>query len=183
MSKKVLIPIADGTEELEFIGLADVLRRAGAEVTIASVMLQQITTVHGIKIVADCTIEDCINKEYDLIVLPGGMPGAEHLRDCKILIDLLKQQQEDKKLYGAICASPVIVLQSHGLLEGKQATAYPGMAESLKIRTAINKNVVIDNNCITSKGPGTVLKFALTLVEMLYGKQKSDELKHQMILD
>jgi 4-methyl-5(b-hydroxyethyl)-thiazole monophosphate biosynthesis len=179
--KKVLIPIANGTEELEAIGIIDTLRRAGAEVTIASVQNLEITGANGIKIIADKLITDCENEKYDLIALPGGLPGARYLHDNPILTKLLKKQAEQGKLYGAICASPVVVLQKHNLLENKKATAYPAMAEQLRIQDSITENVVVDGNCITSKGPGTVLHFAMQLVESLFGKEKADEIKGQML--
>ena len=118
MDKKVLVPIADGTEEIEAVTLIDVLRRAGVQVTVASVSALQVTASRGVKLVADKLIADCKNEPYDLIVLPGGMPGAEHLRDCTALIALLKAQQQGGKLYGAICASPAVALAPHGLLDG-----------------------------------------------------------------
>ena len=90
MDKTVLVPIADGTEELEAVTIVDVLRRAGARVTVASVASLQITASRKVKLVADCLIAECIDKTFDLIVLPGGLPGAEHLRDCAPLVDMLE---------------------------------------------------------------------------------------------
>ena len=108
MSKKVLVPISDGIEELEAIGIIDTLRRADVDVTVASVDELQITASCGTKIVADKLIEECANEQYDLIALPGGLPGAEHLRDSQILTSLLKKQAEKGKYYDAICASPTV---------------------------------------------------------------------------
>ena len=125
MNKKVLVPVANGTEELEAIGIINTLRRAGADVTVASVQQLQITGCCETKIIADKLITDCINEEYDMIVLPGGLSGAEHLRDSEELTQLLKKQEESGKYYAAICAAPVVVLQHHGLLEGKKATVNP----------------------------------------------------------
>ena len=143
MEKKVLVPISDGIEELEAIGIIDTLRRADAKVTVASVDGLQITASCGTKIIADTLIENCINKEYDLIALPGGLPGAEHLRDSKVLTSLLKKQVADGKLYAAICASPVVVLQYHGLLKGKKATVNPALADKLIIKDNI-ENIASD---------------------------------------
>jgi 4-methyl-5(b-hydroxyethyl)-thiazole monophosphate biosynthesis len=135
MDKTVLVPVADGTEELEAVAIIDVLRRAGATVTVASVTgTRQITASRGVVIVADALIEACIEKDYDLVVLPGGIPGAEHLRDAEALIDILKRQREKRRLYGAICASPAVVLEHHGLLAGHQATCHPGFVDQLTIR-------------------------------------------------
>jgi protein deglycase len=117
MAKKVLVPIADGTEEIEAVCLIDTLRRAGAEVTVASVDGIQVTASRGVKIVADARIAECLHQTYDGIVLPGGMPGAEHLRDSAGLIEMLQKQNQAGRLYGAICAAPAVVLRPHGLLE------------------------------------------------------------------
>jgi len=181
MEKTVLVPISDGIEELEAIGIIDTLRRADAKVVIASVDDLQITASCGTKIVADTLIENCEDEEYDLIVLPGGLPGAEYLRDSKVLTTLLKKQAADEKLYAAICASPVVVLQYHGLLKGKKATVNPALADELLNRVEIDNRVVVDGNCITSRARGTVLEFAVKLIELLYGKDKADTIKIDML--
>jgi len=181
MKKKVLVPIADGIEELEAIGIIDTLRRADALVTVASVDKLQITGSCGTNIVADTLIENCKNEKYDLIALPGGLPGAEHLRDSNTLTSLLKKQVADGKFYAAICASPVVVLQFHGLLEGKRATVNPALANDLINKEEIEKRVVIDGNCITSRTRGTVLEFAVQLIELLYNKSKAEEIKSAML--
>jgi len=180
MSKKVLVVIADGSEELEAVTIIDVLVRAGADVVVASVSNRQITASRGVKIVADALIGDCQNQEYDLIALPGGMPGAEHLRDCAELIELLKKQKEAGRLYAAICASPAVVLQYHGLLEGKKATGYP--SANLDLPGRLDEKVVVDGNCVTSQGPGTAIEFALKLVELLFGRDKSQEVAEAMLV-
>ncbi len=181
MNKKVLVPISDGIEELEAVGIIDTLRRAGADVTVASVDEKQITGSCGTIIIADKLIEDCVNEQYDLIVLPGGLPGAEHLRDSQILTNLLKKQAAEGRYYAAICASPVVVLQFHGLLDGKKATAHPALADDLVIKDEIEKRVVVDGNCITSRARGTVLEFAVRLIELLYNKSKAEEIKTAML--
>jgi len=181
MSKKILVAIADGTEELEAVTIIDVLRRAKADVTVASVNSKQVTASRGVKLVADVLIADCANQVYDLIALPGGMPGAEHLRDSKELTELLKAQAKSGRYYAAICASPAVVLNHHGLLDNKKATCYPSLLSELgRIEEA---KVVVDGNCITSQGPGTALKFALKLVELLLGKEKSMEVAKAMLVD
>ena len=183
MSKKVLVPIADGCEEIETACIVDVLRRAGADVTITSVGELQVTASRGMKLVADQLISECVQNTYDLIVLPGGMPGAENLSNSKELVEMLKRQQNDGKLYAAICASPAVVLHHHGLLAQRKATAYPGLAEQFENTEAIDSRVVVDGNCITSRGPGTAMEFALKLVEILYGEQKAREIAQSMLVD
>ncbi|GAX61980.1 intracellular protease/amidase [Candidatus Scalindua japonica] len=182
MAKNVLVPIADGSEDIETASIVDVLSRAGATVTVASVCALQITASNGLKLIADQLISECVNNSYDLIVLPGGMPGAEHLRDSKELVKMLKRQQEEGKLYAAICASPFVVLHHHGLLADRKATAYPGFAEQLENSDSIDSRVVVDKNCITSRGPGTAVEFALKLVEELYGEQKAKEIAEAMLV-
>ncbi|MHC5156244.1 MAG: DJ-1 family glyoxalase III [Planctomycetota bacterium] len=134
MSKTAFIPIADGTEELEAVTIIDVLRRADIQVTVASVGPLQITASRGVKLVADCLIDDCKDHIFDLIVLPGGLPGAEQLRDCGSLIQMLQTQKEAGRLYAAICASPAVVLAPYDLLDGKRATCYPSFADALPDR-------------------------------------------------
>jgi len=182
LPKTALVPIANGTEELEAVTLIDTLRRAGAQVTVASVEVSlQVTASRGVKLVADLLIKDCLGQVYDLIVLPGGMPGAERLRDSSELAALLKQQAAAERLYGAICASPAVVLQHHGLIGHRRATAFPGCDESLANRSAIQERVVVDGPCATSRGPGTALEFALKLVELLFGGKKRDAIANEML--
>ncbi|MCU0285365.1 MAG: DJ-1/PfpI family protein [Acidobacteria bacterium] len=185
MSKKILVPIADGTEEIEAVTIIDVLRRAGSDVTVASVMANrlQIFASRGVKIMADKLITECLQTNYDLIALPGGMPGAEHLRDSKELIQLLQNQKKSGKLYAAICAAPAITLYPHGLLS-QRATCHPsrmGTFENTHIQ-AVNQRVVVDGNCITSQGPGTALEFSLKLAELLYGPGKAQEVANPMVV-
>ncbi|MGB8225460.1 MAG: DJ-1 family glyoxalase III [Sedimentisphaerales bacterium] len=182
MSKKALIAVADGIEELEAITIIDCLRRAGADLTIASVQKREIITARKVKITADCLISDCIDKSYDLIALPGGMPGAEHLRDNRELTEMLKKQKESGRLYAAICASPAIVFAHHGLLAGKKATCYPGMENKLPDTSAVNQRVVVDGNCVTSQGPGMALEFSLKLVELLFGGAAAKKLADAMLV-
>jgi 4-methyl-5(b-hydroxyethyl)-thiazole monophosphate biosynthesis len=182
MDKKVLVPIADGTEEIEAVCIIDVLRRAGAAVTVASVGELQVTASRGVTLVADQLIGDCVKETYDLVVLPGGMPGAEHLRDSKELASILMQQKDQSRLYGAICAAPVVVLQHHGLLEQRRATCHPSFVSYLENIDSVESRVVVDGTCVTSRGPGTALEFALKLVELLYGEEKAREVAAPMVV-
>jgi len=181
MRKKVLVPIAQACEEIEACCIIDTLRRAGAGVTVASVGELQITASRGVKITADARIVDCASKTYDLIALPGGMPGAEHLRDSQALTEMLKQQKLSGRLYAAICASPAVALQKHKLLDGKKATCHPAMKDELP--QWIDEQVVVDGNCITSQGPGTALAFALKLVEALFGAKQAKAVAGPMLIE
>jgi 4-methyl-5(b-hydroxyethyl)-thiazole monophosphate biosynthesis len=182
MTANVLVPIAEGTEEIEAVTIIDVLRRAKAQVTVASVGALQITASRGVKIVADCLIEKCKEKVFDLIVLPGGIPGAEHLRDNPVLKEILMRQHTNGRLYAAICAAPAVVLQAHGLLENRLATCHPSFVEGLQDRSSVESRVVVDGNCITSRGPGTAIAFSLKLVEMLFGKDKMEAVAAPMVI-
>ena len=183
MSKKVLVPIATGTEEIETACIIDTLRRAQADVTVASVGDITITASRGLKITADCLISDCINETFNLIALPGGMPGAGYLRDCDVLIKMLKDQISANRLYAAICASPAVVLAHHGLLKNKKATCYPSAIDQLPDSSSANQIVVVDGNCITSQGPATALPFALKLVEMLFSLETAKNIANAMLVN
>lgn len=182
MAKKVLVPIADGTEEIEAVCIIDTLRRAGAEVTVASVDGIQVTASRGLKLVADARIADCASRTYDCIALPGGMPGAEHLRDSTELTGILKKQKQAGRLYGAICASPAVALQPHGLLDKVKATCYPALQNKLDPEYISDDRVVVDGNCVTSQGPATAIEFALKLVELLFGPDKAKEVGGAMLV-
>ncbi|MGD2053615.1 MAG: DJ-1/PfpI family protein [Gammaproteobacteria bacterium] len=178
---RVLVPLAQGCEELEAITITDLLVRAGIEVTTAGLDDRPVTASRGTTIVPDTTINAVADQLFDLIVLPGGLPGADHLRDNNILQKLLKDHAATGKPVGAICAAPK-ALSAAGLLEGKSATAYPGILEALANDRIDIKNsaIEIDGNIITSRGPGTAMDFALTLIELLEGPAKRDEVNRQL---
>ncbi|MCG8639787.1 MAG: DJ-1/PfpI family protein, partial [Desulfobacterales bacterium] len=113
MEKDVLVPVAQGVEEMETITIVDILRRGGAKVTMASVDTLDIKAAKGVEFKADTLIETCMDREFDLIVIPGGIPGADNLAASESLGTLLKKQAEQNRYYGAICASPAVVLHSH----------------------------------------------------------------------
>mmetsp|Transcript_15058 Transcript_15058/g.20679 ORF Transcript_15058/g.20679 Transcript_15058/m.20679 type:complete len:196 (-) Transcript_15058:168-755(-) len=181
---KVLVPISNGTEEIEAVTIIDTLVRAGAEVTTAIVGEHTSLTAtcsRGVKIVGDKFIEDCIHENWNMIACPGGMPGATHLRDSKALTSLLQSQYAANKYIAAICASPAVVLSHHNLIKGRKATCYPVPKFTAMIPGCSNSAVEIDGTLITSQGPGTSLMFALSLVEVLFGKEKAEALHKEMI--
>ncbi len=183
MEKRILVPLAEGFEMLEALSIVDVFRRGGAHVDLASISdSKQVTSSHGVAVVADTLLADCLDNAYDLIVLPGGIPGALNLKESHELADLLKRQQVEQKLYGAICASPALVLEHHGLLEGKKATCHPGFIENLTCRDRVGEKVVVDGNCITSRGAGTSIDFSLELLEIVMGREKRQEVATQMAI-
>jgi 4-methyl-5(b-hydroxyethyl)-thiazole monophosphate biosynthesis len=126
----VLVPVADGSEEIETVCIVDTLVRAGAAVTLASVEPGRllVTCSRGVRLEADAHIADCAGATFDAIALPGGMPGAEALRDDPTLTELLRAQHASERLVAAVCASPAVVLAPHGLLGGDRATCYPAPA-------------------------------------------------------
>ena len=183
MQKRVLVPIANGTEEIEAVCIIDTLRRAEFDVVVASVeKTLQVTCSRQTKLVADVAIAECVNQEFDLIACPGGMPGAAQLRDSVPLVKLLKTQSAQGKLYAAICAAPVVVLQHHGLLSGKKATCFPGFAPDLINQESVSKRVVVDGNCVTSRGAGTAIEFALVLITVLSGADKAASVAKRMLV-
>lgn len=181
MAKSVLVPIADGSEEMEAVCVIDVLRRSGADVCMASVGGPEVVASKGVRLVADELVSACAGTTYDLIVLPGGMPGSEHLRDSHELIEMLKRQAGAGRLYAAICAAPAVALYPHGLLEGRKATCHPNFAHLMQGVELVDAAVVVDGNCVTSRGAGTAPEFALTLVQLLYGKEKAREVAQGMV--
>lgn len=183
MEKKILVPLAEGFEMVEALSIVDVFRRAGAVVDVAAVgETLQVTSSHQVPVIADKYIADCKDVEYDLIVLPGGIPGADNLKKSEQLAQMLKKQNEEEKLYGAICASPAVVLENQGLLEGKQATCHPLFVEKLPADKHVDKNVVFDKNCVTSRGAGTSIEFGLELVGIVMGAEKRQEVSKQLAL-
>ena len=178
----VLMPLAQGCEELEAITIIDLLVRAGIKVTTVSLDHNIVTASRGCKLQADKYIDEVMDNTYDLIVLPGGLPGADYLRDDARVQTLLKQHANNNKYIAAICAAPKALAQA-GLLEGKMATAYPGVLASLNLSNTIIKDsaIEVDGNILTSRGPGTAMDFALTLIEKLTNTTKRDEVEAQLV--
>ncbi len=187
MRIRALVPIADGSEEIEAVCVIDTLRRAGIEVSVAKVgpgdpTDLRITASRGVVLQADSPIEACGRETYDAIVLPGGMPGAEHLRDDSTLTEMLRDQRGSDRLVAAICASPAVVLAHHDLIGDLRATCYPTFMDRLPAASRSGGRVVRMSNLITSRGPGTALEFSLAIVGHLCGPEKQEELATQMLV-
>ena len=179
---RVLVPLAPGFEELEAVTITDLLVRAGVEVTTAGLDGNAVTASRGTTIIPDTSIDDVENDIFDLIVLPGGLPGADHLKNDARIQTLLKNHSAKNKYIAAICAAPKALNQA-GLLDNRTATSYPGVLESTNNKT-INiseQATVIDGNIITSRGPGTAIDFTLQLIELLQGKDKKEEVEKQLV--
>lgn len=175
---RVLVPLAQGCEELEAVTIIDLLRRAGIEVVTAGLDDKPIKASRGVMLIADTTLDDALLQDYDLVALPGGLPGADYLNEDPRIQKLLKKMAAENKYTAAICAAPKI-LASAGLLENKRATAFPGTLEKLELSTTQIENnpVVQDEYVITSRGPGTAIDFTLTLIESLSGRDKRLEVE------
>ena len=175
---RVLVPLAQGCEELEAVTIIDLLRRAGIEVVSAGLDDHPIAASRGVRLIPDTTLDEAIEQDFDMIALPGGMPGATHLKNDPRIIALLQKMGRAGKYTCAICAAPIALAQA-GLLAGKAATSYPGFIDKMNLPDVAYRNdpVVKDGKVITSRGPGTAMDFALELIEVLAGKAKRDEVE------
>lgn len=181
MDKKTLIILAEGFEEIEAVIPADVLRRAGVDVTTACLGVRSVTGAHGIKIWADTVLKDYEDLP-DAVIFPGGMPGSENLARSLDVKEMIKRMSSKKRLIAAICAAPALVLAPTGILNGRKATCYPRLEENFSSEVNfIEDDVIQDGNIITSRGPGTAFSFALKIVENLAGKAKSDIIAEQVL--
>lgn len=178
---KALIILAEGFEEIEAVTPVDTLRRAGIEVVTAGVSGRNIKGAHGISVSADIELKDAPD-DADVVVLPGGLPGASNLVSEPKVLELIRSQVKGDRWIAAICASPALVLEPAGVLSGKSATCYPGFEKHFGASTRfLSERVVVDGKIITSRGPGTALEFSLKIVEKLIGVQKVEELRSGMI--
>lgn len=184
MTKKVLIAIADGSEEIEALTAYDLLKRAGAEVTLASPEGGFVSLSRGLTVVSDCAVSEVADESFDLVVLPGGLPGAYNLRDCEALDQIIKKRAEKGEAIAAICAAPAFILAEKGVLDGYEATCYPSCEEGYsKTKWRTEEPVVCDRNIITGKGPGAAYLFALKLVEFLYDKSARQQLENDTMFN
>lgn len=178
----ILVHLAEGFEEVEALTVVDILRRVDLPVYSVSVTGSKLVRgAHGIGVEADYCFEEIDYDKCDMIVLPGGLPGATNLRDHKGLCQKIALFAEEGKGLAAICAAPM-VLGSLGVLHGRKATIYPGMEEELKGAEPMDFPVVRDMNIVTSQGPGTAMKFAIALVSYFKGKEVGEELASDLLI-
>jgi 4-methyl-5(b-hydroxyethyl)-thiazole monophosphate biosynthesis len=177
---KVLVPLAPGCEELEAVTVIDLLRRAGIEVVTAGLEAtpQAVRASRGTTLLPDTSLDQALTQEYDMVVLPGGLPGADHLNADKRIHALLARMAKDEKYIAAICAAPK-VLADAGLLKGRRATSFPGSLSQAQLAGVRYQEtpVVQDGHVITSRGPGTAMDFALTLIQILSGEGVRQEVE------
>jgi 4-methyl-5(b-hydroxyethyl)-thiazole monophosphate biosynthesis len=181
--KNVLVPLAPGCEELEAVTLIDILRRSGAQVVAAGLDANPVKASRGVIFVADSTLDAAITgKMHDMIVLPGGMAGTHALIACTPLLSYLRDVFDAGNYVAAICAAP-LVLGKAGLLKGKRFTAYPGAVNAADYPGSVytGKSVERDENLLTSRGPGTAMDFALTLVEALMGTEACERVAKELV--
>ena len=178
----VLVPLAQGCEELEAVTITDLLTRAGIEVVTAGLDEQPVVASRGLKILPQTSIENIADKMFDMVVLPGGLPGANYLRDNQILQNILINHAKNDNYLAAICAAPKALLQA-GVLKNKTITSYPGALQGLDLQGAVisGNALEIDGKVITSRGPGTAMDFALALIELLVGKSKKEEVEQGLV--
>jgi 4-methyl-5(b-hydroxyethyl)-thiazole monophosphate biosynthesis len=179
---RVLVPLAQGCEELEAVTVIDLLRRARIEVVTAGLEAGPVKASRGTVLVPDTTLDAALAQDYDMVVLPGGQPGATHLENDARVIALLQAMAAAGKYTAAICAAPK-VLAVAGLLDGKRATSYPGSVDAaafpaVRLET---QAVVRDGQVLTSRGPGTAMDFALALVETLAGRATRDQVEAGLV--
>ena len=166
--KNIAVILADGMEELEALTPVDVLRRASATVDTISIKDKIVTSSHGVGVVADKTLGDINLDLYDAIILPGGMPGAKNISENQTVVSAVKRALEQKRLVGAICASPAVILAKHSLLDGYTATCYPASDFINAVgERYLEQDVVTSKNLITANGPKSAFKFALAICEYL----------------
>ncbi|MBS0968257.1 protein deglycase YajL [Chimaeribacter arupi] len=187
MSVTVLVCLAPGSEETEAVTVIDLLVRAGATVTTASVAgdgARDITCSRGVRLLADTTLVAVADDPHDAIVLPGGGPGAECFRDSPLLVEKVRQMHTSGKLVAAICAAPALVLEHHQLFPIANMTGFPALKDKISPEKWMDKRVVYDPrvNLLTSQGPGTSMDFALKLIDLLLGKAKAAEVAAQLVL-
>ena len=171
--------LADGFEEIEALACVDILRRAGIEVKTVGVTGKTVAGAHGINVEADMLISEC-GFDAEMVILPGGSVGTDNLAASPEVAALVEDAAKRKAYVAAICAAPT-VLGGLGLLEGRRAVCYPGLEDRLTGAKSSADRVCIDGKFITSRGPGTTSEFALTIVEILKGRQTADVLRKGML--
>lgn len=180
MAPKVLVPMGDGFEEIEAVAVIDILRRAGAEVTVASVTeSRRLTGGRGVVLEADTLLASVKAGGFDAVVVPGG-PGTAALRENGRLLGLLQEVDASGAVVAAICAAPTVLARA-GLLEGRRAACYPSAEADMGGATVVHEEVVVDGNIVTSRGAGTAIAFALKLTELLISPEAARDVAAKII--
>lgn len=174
---KVYVFLADGFEDVEALIPVDVLRRGGVEVVTVSVMEENmlVESAHGVQMMADALVDECSFDDADLLLLPGGMPGASNLYKCSRVREAVMAQVEAGRKVAAICAAPAVVLGQMGVLRGHKATCYPGFEQLLQGAEYTGELCTHDGNIITAEGPAAAFSFAYKLLALLTDQPTSDQ--------
>ena len=181
--KKVLLILAEGFEEIEALGTADILRRLNVNVVLAGLdSAEKVTGAHGMRIIPDALLNDITDDEFDAVILPGGMPGSANLDKSAVVTAVLAKAEKENKIISAICAAP-FVLAKRGLLNGKTFTMYPGFDSELGGLTYTANPAEIDGSTVTGKGPGAFTDFARALAKLLGLENECKELYKGMFID
>lgn len=178
---KVLVPLADGCEEMEAVILIDTLRRAHIEVVVAGLKPGPVKASRGVMLMPDTLLDRVPLADLDAIALPGGGGGTENLMNDERVLQAVRDLYARGKLVAAICAAPQ-VLQKAGVLDGKRMTCFPGVADRITRAQRVEERVVEDGRVITSQGPGTSFHFALSLVRALAGPAAAQEVARAMLV-
>ncbi|HEV2110177.1 MAG TPA: DJ-1 family glyoxalase III [Gammaproteobacteria bacterium] len=163
---RALVILADGCEEIEAVTVLDVLRRGGVDAVGAALAGKWVHGNHGIGIEADVPLDEALHQSFDMLILPGGQPGAAHLAADARIQKLLQESASQGRYIAAICAAPGVLAEA-GLLQGRKATSFPGAIKDLSGISYVESAVVRDGKVVTSRGPGTAMDFALQLLELL----------------
>lgn len=177
----VLIPLADGVEEMEAVTIIDILRRAEWEVTTAGIAASTITASRGVRLVADALWDALDLASFDILILPGGGDSAKRLAAHSGLRTVIRDFVAAGKIVGAICAAP-IVLEAAGVLVGRRATAYPSALPELHSARRSEDRVVFDPPILTSRGPGTAIEFVLALIALVQNKEAANKVAAPMLM-
>ena len=179
---QIVVPLLEGFEEIEAVTIVDVLRRAGLEVCVAGDTGAPVRGAHGLSVQPDRSLDAVQSDQVRMDVLPGGVRGAERLRDDPRVQALLRAVHSRGGWIGAICAAP-LALRPAGLTGGRTLTSYPGFEDQVADAAAyVTDRVVVDGGLVTSRGPGTALEFALTLVARLLGSEPAESLRERMLI-
>ncbi len=176
---RVLVPLAEGFEEIEAVTIIDVLRRGEIEVVTAGLGGKSVRGAHDIILDADVELGEVVESDFNAVVLPGGMPGSANLRDNSRIISIIQAINRRKGTVAALCAAPIVLAEA-GLLEERKVTCFPGFEKELPGADCHGEPVMEDGNIITGRGPGCAIPFALKLVEVISGKESADRLKNSM---
>jgi len=177
---KILVPLAEGFEEIESITVIDILRRADLEVITAGLGSGPVEGSHKVRVVPDASLDDIKVDDFDAIILPGGYPGFVNLESDQRVIKAIRDMYQAGKCVAAICLAPAVLMKA-GVLEGRKATINPYGKNQIPKDIYADDRVVVDKNLVTSKSPGTAMEFSIKLVEILAGKEKSIEIAEEVL--